>query len=243
MSLLLLPVGPNACENHQDDPAVRLTKYEATCRKGEWRFRRPDGTRESGKLHLLVGQPFELKIINEDAPFVLQVPSENIKVKAEKGKAAVVSGRAAIAGQYAFEIESLDGKVRIRNSAKLVIVDVEEYSKWLAGLSDDGLVEGSLAWDGREIFKRQCINCHSSSKDAKGPNLEGLYRSNIELEDGTNEIGNERYLRESILKPDAKTRKGWKPAMPAFKMNEEELMRLIAYLRALKPGHLRKQAD
>ena len=42
----------------------------------------------------------------------------------------------------------------------------------------------------------------------------------------------------SILYPEAKVVQGWEPIMPTFKgqVEEEELIKLLAFIRSLKPG-------
>jgi cytochrome c oxidase subunit 2 len=51
-------------------------------------------------------------------------------------------------------------------------------------------------------------------------------------------VADESYLRESILYPPRKVRYGWRPIMPSFEgqVNEQELIRLIEFLKTLKPG-------
>ena len=47
----------------------------------------------------------------------------------------------------------------------------------------------------------------------------------------------ETYVRESILKPQAKLVKGFGPVMPTFagQVSEEQILQLIAYIKTLKP--------
>ena len=58
------------------------------------------------------------------------------------------------------------------------------------------------------------------------------------LQDGHTVIADEAYLRESIRKPSAKIVAGFQPIMPSYKgqVDEEEMIQLIAFIKALRPG-------
>ena len=73
------------------------------------------------------------------------------------------------------------------------------------------------------------------------PRLEGVYGSHVHLEGGQIVIADDDYIRESILKPNAKIVQGFKPIMPTFQglVTEEDLLDLTAYIQSLKysDGH------
>ena len=48
-------------------------------------------------------------------------------------------------------------------------------------------------------------------------------------------VADESYVRESIVDPGAKLVAGYQPIMPSFRgrVTEEELLRLVAYLKSL----------
>jgi cytochrome c oxidase subunit II len=58
-------------------------------------------------------------------------------------------------------------------------------------------------------------------------------------------LADEDYLRESIVKPDAKIVAGYQPIMPTFQgqLSEEELIELIAFIKGLGPGQTPKRVD
>ena len=51
-------------------------------------------------------------------------------------------------------------------------------------------------------------------------------------------MADDNYIRESILKPQAKVVVGWEPIMPTFEgqVSEDELIELLAYIKSLGPG-------
>ena len=67
------------------------------------------------------------------------------------------------------------------------------------------------------------------------PVLGGIVRAASEAANGRERLADEDYIRESILKPEAKLTAGYAPIMPTFKgiVNEEGLLQLIAYIKSL----------
>jgi cytochrome c oxidase subunit 2 len=117
---------------------------------------------------------------------------------------------------------------------EIVVMRPEEYQAWLAQHA-----EGSPALEGRKVFlKYQCATCHSADALARCPTLEDLYQQRVQLNDGRSVLADENYLRESILKPDAKIVAGYEPIMPSFQgqIDEEEMLQLLTFLKTLHRG-------
>jgi cytochrome c oxidase subunit 2 len=69
--------------------------------------------------------------------------------------------------------------------------------------------------------------------------LEDLYGRAIPLQDGGRVVADAGYLRESIRRPEAKIVAGYQAIMPPYdekQVSEEDVVKLIAYLRSLRPG-------
>jgi cytochrome c oxidase subunit 2 len=128
-----------------------------------------------------------------------------------------------------------------------------EYEHWLlgsdankAGTAKTGRADRSLALEGSKLFRKlQCISCHSATAEARAPVLEELYGKTVQLSDGRTVRADESYLRESILVPDAKVVAGYRPIMPPFplkdkegngQVTEEDLIKLIAFIKSLRKG-------
>jgi len=111
-----------------------------------------------------------------------------------------------------------------------------EYQAWLGGSAGTG----SLAANGEQLFQQMaCVTCHRSDGTGRGPKLEGLFGSQVTLDNGQTVTVDESYLRESILNPQAKIVAGYpRPSeMPTFDtlVNEEQLLQLIAYIKSIGP--------
>jgi mono/diheme cytochrome c family protein len=99
---------------------------------------------------------------------------------------------------------------------------------------DDG--EGD-ADAGQAIYQAQCATCHSvDGSTIVGPTWQGLYGSEITLEDGSTVTADDEYIRESILEPGAKIHADFQNAMPTFNgiLSDEQIADVIAYIKTLE---------
>jgi cytochrome c oxidase subunit 2 len=97
---------------------------------------------------------------------------------------------------------------------------------------------GTLAASGQTMFEQLgCPTCHRMDTQGRGPNLNGVYGSPVQLEDGRVITADENYIRESILAPSSKVVSGFKPIMPVFQglVTEDQLNSLVAYVKSLNP--------
>src|SRR5262249_22462061 len=97
-------------------------------------------------------------------------------------------------------------------------------------------VSGTLASEGAALFREfGCSGCHMGPSTLRAPLLEGLYGKPVPLQDGSNVIADDRYIRESILLPNSQIVAGYEPEMPSFsgEVTEDDLIRLIAYIKSL----------
>ena len=81
-----------------------------------------------------------------------------------------------------------------------------------------------------------CSSCHSVDDRTKiAPPWQGLYGTQIELNDGSLVTVDDAYLIESIKEPNAKIVKGFsRGAMPTISVTEEEINSLVAYIKSVK---------
>ncbi|MGE9268461.1 MAG: c-type cytochrome, partial [Verrucomicrobiales bacterium] len=88
-----------------------------------------------------------------------------------------------------------------------------------------------------------CMACHSTDgsnyKNKVGPSWKGLYGTKRALTNGQTVTVDEAYLRESILKPEAKIARDFKAVeagMPIYEgvLNETQIDSLILFIKSLK---------
>jgi len=82
-----------------------------------------------------------------------------------------------------------------------------------------------------------CGQCHSTDGTARvGPSFKGIYAATHRFTDGSRQVVDENYIRQSILEPGAKVRQGFKNQMSPYKghIKDEEITAIIAFIKTLQ---------
>ena len=82
-----------------------------------------------------------------------------------------------------------------------------------------------------------CLACHSTDGSALvGPTWLGLYGTQEALEDGTQVMVDDEYIKESIQDPNAKITAGFTAGLmpPTLGVKDEEIPHIIEYLKSLR---------
>lgn len=204
-------------------------------RQWMWNMQHLGGQRENQELHVPVGRAVKLVMTSQDVIHNFSIPEFRVKMDVIPGRYTTLWFQATRPGKYRFFCAEYCGTDHSRMVGWVHVMEPEAFQAWLASPR----VEGSPASEGRKLFlKLQCVTCHSNDALARGPNLEGLYGQEVPLEGGGKAHVDESYYRRAVLEPDRDVRLGFRPIMPSFKgqVSEEELMRLVAFLRFLGPG-------
>jgi cytochrome c oxidase subunit 2 len=113
-------------------------------------------------------------------------------------------------------------------------MEPSEYAAWLSGSAGSA---ANPVVAGEKLFaEKACITCHVANGTGRAPSFNGLYGAQVLLADGTTVTADEAYIRECILRPNAKIVAGYQPVMPAFQgqLSEEQILALIAYIKSLQ---------
>jgi cytochrome c oxidase subunit 2 len=199
-----------------------------------WKLQHPDGQREINELHVPLGQPVKLTMISEDVIHSFFVPAFRIKADVLPGRYTTAWFTATQLGRHHLFCAEYCGSQHSGMIGSVVVMEPAEFQSWL-----DSRAEGSPALEGRKLFlKLQCVTCHAADALSRAPTLEALYGRAVPLRDGSKIIADEAYLRESIVRPAAKIVAGYEPIMPTYQgqVTEEQLLQLIAFIKALQPG-------
>jgi cytochrome c oxidase subunit 2 len=215
-------------------PPADAREVYAVGRQWMWKLQHPDGQREINELHVPVGRPVKLILTSEDVIHSFFIPDFRTKQDAVPGRYTFSWFQATKPGRFRLYCAEYCGTDHSKMIGWVVAQEEAEYQQWLSSRADR-----SLATRGRQRFLQfQCVTCHSADSQARAPSLEALYNRPVRLQDGRTVVADENYLRESILHPRAKVAAGFLPIMPTYqgRMNEDELLELLAYLKALRPG-------
>src|SRR5690606_29631302 len=104
-----------------------------------------------------------------------------------------------------------------------------------------------MAAAGESLFRQyHCSGCHGANSTVKAPPLEGVFGGPVPLlsdpkdpQGGTRIIrADERYVRDSILRPQDEVVAGFEPLMPSYagQIPEEDLLKLVAYIKSIGRG-------
>lgn len=211
-------------------PANAIEVY-ATGRQWMWKFQHPTGQREINSLHVPIGRPIKITLASEDVIHSLWFPSFRVKTDVLPNFYRTMWFEATKTGTFHIFCAEYCGTQHSGMIGSVVVMEPTEYQRWLAGGT-----EGSLASQGEKLFQKYaCNTCHMDMATGRGPVLAGLYGRSRPLTGGGTVVVDDNYIRESILNPQAKIAAGFQPVMPTFQgqVNEEDLIRLLAYVKSL----------
>ncbi len=210
-------------------------KIVVTARQFSWEFLYPDGDK-SDQLHLVEGRPVRLVMQSEDVLHSMYVAAFRQKKDIVPGRYTDLYFLPTKIGKYRLACAEYcgDGHSRMRT-----LCQVHE---------DDATRKASTIWikskylpwkNGWRTFNMNCAGCHGIKDEVKtGPPLNQKWGEMETLTDGSTVKIDENYVRESILKPDAKIVANFSNQMLSFdgKLLDSDILELIAFLEYLKQG-------
>ena len=223
-------------------PPSDALKIYVVAKQWMWKVEYPGGQREIDAVHLPVGRPVELVMTSEDVIHDFSVPAFRIKHDVLPGRYETLWFTADRPGTYHLFCTQLCGTGHASMLGEIVAMSAPDYQTWLEqnGASD------TLAAAGKTLFMRYgCSGCHGgngvggdqSASTVRAPPLAGLYGSPVTLTGDTMVVADDQYIRDCILQPDTERVAGYPPVMPSFagQINEEDLLKIVAYIKSLAP--------
>lgn len=131
--------------------------------------------------------------------------------------------------------------MKFERGPTLATMAVASVTLFALAAACSGRGEEELAARGRLIADaRACVSCHTADGSSSvGPTWKGLFGSKVPLDDGSETIANDAYLRESMLEPSAKTVRDFEKGrmetvIKPGSLSDEEIRALIAYIKTLR---------
>jgi len=214
-------------------PPADSTEVYVVAKQWMWKIEHVEGQREINELHVPTGQDIKLIMTSQDVIHSFFVPAFRIKQDVLPGRYTTLWFKATKPGRYHLFCAEYCGTQHSGMGGDIVVMEPRDYAQWMAGGPSAPLQE-----TGKQLFSALgCATCHRFDVQGRGPNLVGLYNTDVLLEDGRMVKADENYVRESILNPTAKIVKGFKPVMPTFQgiVSDEQLNALVAYVKSLTP--------
>jgi len=208
-----------------------------------WKVEHDGGQREINAIHLPIDIDIQLVMTSEDVIHDFSVPAFRIKHDVLPGRYETLWFHVDKPGTYHLFCTQLCGVDHANMIGQIVAMPKTDYQQWLA----QSETTQTLAAAGKTLFMRYgCSGCHGSSgaggtqsqSTVRAPSLVGLYGSPVTLSDGSIVKADERYIRDCILTPARQRVASYLPVMPSFagEISEEDLLKIIAYLKSLADG-------
>ena len=209
-------------------------------KKWLWEFEYPDGINSPGEIVVPVNKPVKLIMQGQDVLHSFYVPAFRLKQDVIPNRYTTMWFTATQTGTFDVFCAEYCGDNHSGMLAKLRVMTEEGYQKWV---EENGAPKGPpSAEEGKKLFaKNACAACHqvvASGPSQPCPNLWNAFGRKEKLMDGSEVAVDENYIRESILRPQAKVVQGYGPtsAMPAFEgsLKDRQIDALIMYIKTLK---------
>lgn len=220
-----------------------------------WKFVHESGREEINTLHVPMGQDIRMALTSQDVIHSLYLPAFRLKQDVLPGRYTTMWFRATRPGEYHLFCAEYCGEEHSKMRGRLVVMTPADYARWAAGQSVDlgadpeigraGSPDAPLAIprDGERLnafWRFGCAACHLPTSSQRAPRLDGLWMRETRLEGGGRRIADENYIRESILRPEARIVAGYpRPTiMPTYAglVNEHDLIELIQFIKGLEEG-------
>jgi len=196
-----------------------------------WKIQYPGGQREINELHVPVGRPVELTLASEDVIHSFYIPAFRLKHDAVPGSYQTFWFEATTPGRYRIYCAEYCGTDHSQMKGWVTVMEPAAYQSWLSNGNRSAVEQGQA------LFTQfGCVTCHVENAQGRCPSLRNVYGRPVQLEDGRTVTADDAYVRESILHPNAKIVKGYKPdVMPVFdgQVSEEDLVQLLVYVKSL----------
>jgi cytochrome c oxidase subunit 2 len=223
-------------ETQRIDPSAVVINVKG--QQFTWTFEYPGTGIISKELHLPVNQQVLLKMESTDVIHSFWVPEFRIKQDVVPGRVTDYRITPILIGSYTARCAELCGASHAYMQNPVIVESQADYDAWIAQQIAIAAANQTPEGLGQMLtVKNGCIGCHSlDGTPMTGPTWFGLYGSTVPLLDGSTVTADDAYFAESILDPNAKVVADFASpsVMPPFKLTDEEIANIIAYIKTLK---------
>lgn len=220
-----------------DTPPDNALEIHVVAKQWMWKIQHPNGRREVNALHIPKGKPVKLIMTSQDVIHDFFVPAFRTKKDVLPGRYTQEWFQPTKVGQYHLFCAEYCGTEHSRMVGTVYVMEPDDYERWL---NEGNVRMASLTAApkvmGQKLFSSLgCVGCHMAGTTQRGPNLAGIYGTEVKIEGGGTAKVDDEYIRESILNPTVKVVLGYPKLMPTYKgqVREEDIMNLISYIKSL----------
>ena len=200
-----------------------------------WEVRSPKlGFVTANEIYIPVGRPISIRLDTADVLHEFWVPQLTRKMTTVPGRGNHIWMQADKPGIYQGVCSEFCGTQHAWMRFEVIAVSEGEFDAWVQQQRQVAAAPAGDAARGAQLFRDlTCINCHAiqgvESRPTAGPDL--------------THVASRRYLGSGIVPNTPENLRRWmtdpqevKPGalMPSFKLNDEQLAHLLAYLATLR---------
>lgn len=224
----------------REAPAKDAMVVKVTGKQWLWEYTyEKDGKQFStiNTMYLPVNKPVTLDMTSTDVIHSFYVPSFRTKRDTVPGMRTTYSFTPTQRGDFNIFCAEYCGTSHSAMRGIVKVVSEERFNKWLDRQIKEANITDPVELGMRLVTRKGCTTCHSlDSERIIGPGFAGVWNREQEMADGSKVVVDAEYIRESILKPNAKIVKGYPAKMNSFagQLSEKEIDYIIEYLKTLK---------
>jgi cytochrome c oxidase subunit 2 len=195
-----------------DELAVQVTG-----RQWSWAFSYPDYEEVgvTNELVLPIDRQVRLEMTSDDVIHSFWVPEFRVKQDLLPGQLVVLRVTPNLVGDYKLRCAEMCGFDHANMITNVRVVSQADFDQWVAdqsvSIANLSPVERGEKW----ATDFGCVACHSTDgTEMAGPSWQGIFGSEVSLEDGSSVTVDEDYLRRSILMPGDQIVAGYQDIMP-----------------------------
>lgn len=213
-------------------------EVNVTASSWKWDFEYANGKKTTHEAYIPVDKPVKFLLTSKDVLHSFFVPSMRVKSDAVPGMYTYVTFKPIKTGDYQIFCTEYCGKDHSAMLAKLHVLPQEEFEKWLEDRSvEEAQAAMSPAKLGATLYTQKgCNACHSlDGSRVVGPSFLKIFGRKGKLDDGTEYVADENYIKNSILNPMSQIVEGYVGQMPSFEgqLSDDEIGGIIAFMKTL----------
>ena len=210
-------------------------EIKVDAKQWDWYFKYNEGIVSPNKLVVPVGKPIKLLMKSRDVIHSFYIPDYRVKWDVVPNRYSSLWFEALEPGEHDIFCTEFCGNDHSRMIARVHALTPEAYARWLKEAG--GIRKGETCEEfGKRLYvENGCNACHTvDGSPSVGPSWKGIWGSLGKLADGSTVKVDENYIRESILEPEKKIVKGYKPQMSSFAglLDDEAIGCLIEFIKA-----------
>lgn len=203
-----------------------------------WKIQHPNGKGEINDMHVPVGVPIKLTMTSVDVIHNFFLPEFRTKMDVVPGKYTTMWFEADETGVYEIFCAEYCGTQHAMMKGKLYVVTMPEYLEWLESSGAGNVVSSDPIGAGEQLWQVECASTCHGQNDALYPNIERAFGTMRKLEDGSEILMDDNYVKNSMINPGEHIAKGYGNNMTPFgeKLTNTQMNQIIAYLKSQAPA-------